>query len=403
MNKYWAIDPKVLREYRKFKSEHAAIDQVAIVAFDKIRKAHNEDLDLTIVDGIAILPIRGSLGNRKSFFSFMFDGELDTYPSIIHMIQSADANPAVTEIRLLVDSPGGQLDGLFDLLDVIKATTTPIESIVESRADSAAYGIVSQTDKITASGEISEIGSIGIGASFFVDEEIIDITSTEAPNKWPDVTTPEGVAIEKAELDTFHEKFAKIIAEGRSAATGRVVTIDTVNNNFGRGGTMLAEAGRDAGMIDEIMPSPERVSNATFFENSGPSSSGFRSEKNKTIGCSMNKKELESQHPELFTSMLEEGRKAERDRVSALLETGKTCGQIEYAIKCVQEGSRITDDKVQGKFLGFRFNKKDQDKREADDIPPLNPPVHNADKIDEDALAESFAKKQAKKYGVKSD
>lgn len=394
MKKFWAMEPTALAAYRKFRAQITAKDSAQLETYLKKLQEFSSG-DLTIVDGVAVIPIRGILSNRESFFSFLYDGYLDTYPSIIKMIQSAEADPEVKQIQLRIDSPGGRLDGLFNLLDVIKSASKPIEALIENRADSAAYGIVSQADKITASSEISEVGSIGIGTSFFVDEEIIDITSSDAPKKWPDVTTAEGVNIVKAELDEAHVKFAGIIAEGRAAATSKKVTPDTVNSNFGQGGTMLAEAGLSAGMIDEIIPPPERTSNASFFQNPVPASSGLHSEhtqeKNNIMELTL--KSLKDDYPEVHQAAI----KSEQDRVAALLKTGKSCGRMDYAIECVENGSRITDDLVQAEFLSARINKKDQENRADDDPAPVDPPDAGDKKPDEDALTKKYLERRKRR------
>jgi hypothetical protein len=324
----------------------------------------------------------------------MFDGELSTYPSIIHMIRSADDNPQVTQIQLRVNSPGGYLDGLFDLLNVIKSVSKPVESLIEVRADSAAYGIVSQTDRIIALSDMSEVGSVGVVTSFFVDEEIIDISSSDAPKKWPDVTTEKGVDVVRAELDEIHQKFVEIIADGRAAATGRRVTVADVNSNFGQGGTMLAEAGLSAGMIDEIIPAPERVSNADFFQNntgSAPSSSrsGKIEPRNK-----MDLKELKEKYPEVYKAVI----KTERDETAALLKMGKTCGKMDYAVECVEQGKRLGNPLVQAEFLSARINKNDADTRDGDNPPDLNPPPDNAEKFDEADFTKKYLEKRKRRH-----
>ncbi len=384
-----------VKKYRLLKKQINIIDAAQTEAYFK--KLQNPDSnDLTIVDGTAVIPIRGSLSNRHSFFSFLFDGELDTYPSIISMLRSADANPDVTQIQLRVDSPGGRLDGLFDLLNTIKSVSKPIEALVEGRADSAAYGIVSQADKIIANSEMSEIGSIGVGTSFWVDKEMVDITSSDAPNKWPDVSTEKGVKVVKKELDKIHEKFAEIIAEGRSVATGKKITAKIVNAKFGQGGTMLADAGLDAGMVDEIIPPPERVSNAAFFNNSEPAPSGLRSGTNKTEK-KMDIKEFKSKYPDVYQAAAQAGRDEEREEISALLKMGKSSGKIDYAIECIKKGKKLSQPTVQAEFLSAQLNKNDVDNRNDDDPDEITSPDTIDDKAAEAALVKGYLARRKEK------
>ena len=55
-------------------------------------------------------------------------------------------------------------------------------------AASAAFALAAQTDEIDAANGATRFGSIGILATFNVSENIIEIASTKAPKKNPDVT-----------------------------------------------------------------------------------------------------------------------------------------------------------------------------------------------------------------------
>lgn len=386
---FWAMERKALADFRKFK-ENNPLSKVSD-AFKEFEKKLETQVanDFLIVDGVAIISIRGHLGNWPSFWGYLSDGGIDSYPLIIEKLGLAEANDTVTQIRLMVDTPGGQLDGLFPLLDAIKSTKKPIEAVIGARADSAGYGIVSQTDRIIASGIISEVGSVGVGTTFFVDEDFVDITSSDAPNKWPDVTTDAGVDVVRGELDEIHEKFVKYISEGRSAATGRNITVDIVNQDFGRGGTMLAEAGLAAGMIDEIIPAPERVSNADFFANSEPSSPGTANKTDSRVK-KMDKNKLLREYPDLHAEMVTEGVLQERERVEALLDTGRECGKLDDAIEFVKNGDCLTQPKVQAKFLSARINNQDQQNRLDDNPEDVETPDTDDDTEYEEAKLQKF-------------
>lgn len=387
--KYWAMERDALAKFRDFMEKNPISGLSAEIRdFDKKLESMNAS-DFRIIDKVAIISISGHLANRPTFWGFLLDGNIATYPLIIEKLGLAEANSEVTQIRLLVDTPGGELDGLFDLLDALKAVSKPLEAIVGARADSAGYGIVSQVDKIIAAGEISEMGSVGVGTTFFVDEDFVDITSSDAPNKWPDVTTEAGVNVIRSELDEIHAKFVHYISEGRSAATGRNITPDIVNSDFGRGGTMLAEAGLAAGMLDEIQPSPARISNADFFENSDSSSSGTAAKTIKKI-TKMDKITLQREHPETYAEIMQLGAAQEKERVEALLETGSECGKLDKAIEFVKNGACITQPKTQAAFLSARINNKDVENRAGDDPPPVTPPDPKDKKEDEETLTARY-------------
>ena len=393
MTKYWAIEPSFLAKYREFKKKVKISSTLADEYLEKIKSLETDEL--IIVEEVAVIDIVGSLSDRSDFYSWLFDRTVYGYRGIIEKLNTAESDPRVARVQLRVNSPGGRLDGLFNLLYRIQSFSKPIESLVGPRADSAAYGIVSQTDKIIAENEMSEVGSVGVGTSFFIDEEIIDITSTAAPDKWPDVTKSAGVAVVRSELDEIHEKFASIIAAGRSAATGKSITADTVNINFGKGGTMLAASGLKSDMVDEVLESPQRVSNAYFFtqatdlkslESVKPEANAYSVKtftKSKDKKSNMDIKTLKNEHSDVYEAAFKEGAENEKSRVAGLMVAGKASGKMDYAVECVEKGLRITDDVVFATFKTAEITKESVDDRGKDDPKDLKTPPDASAKEDE--------------------
>jgi protease-4 len=112
--------------------------------------------DTNIPEGsVAIIPIRSEIlkydqpcGPRGS-------------QSILNDVKSADQNPNIKSILLVVDSPGGQVTGTDLLAEAICNSATPVVAYIEGMAASAAYWIISGASKIIASSDLDRIGSIG--------------------------------------------------------------------------------------------------------------------------------------------------------------------------------------------------------------------------------------------------
>lgn len=81
--------------------------------------------------------------------------------TIARIIGEADAAENISGIVLVLDSPGGSVDGTETLANAIKNTSTPIVSHVDFMAASACYWVASQADSIVMGGETSMVGSIG--------------------------------------------------------------------------------------------------------------------------------------------------------------------------------------------------------------------------------------------------
>src|SRR5690606_11582902 len=164
----------------------------------------------------------------------------------------ARTDDSIKRVVFYVDSPGGQVHGLFDTLAAIESFPKPMVSRC-AYACSAAYAIPAMAGKIEAINPAVSVGSVGVVASYFVDDGVIDITSTEAPDKRPDVSTEEGQAVIRKHLDALHELFVDAIARGRTHATGREFTVDDVNANFGRGAVVLGKEAKRRGMVDMVL------------------------------------------------------------------------------------------------------------------------------------------------------
>lgn len=308
---------------------------------------------LTIAGDQAEIMIKGILTPQPSFMAMLFGGGNATYPEIVAAIQQAEQNESVRAITLAVDSPGGHFDGLFDVLAAVQAAKKPVTAVVHGLAASAAYAIVCQADRIEARNRASRVGSIGVAVSFTVFDEDIDITSTAAPKKRPDVRTEEGKAMVVEELDALHEIFADSIAEGRG------VTVAKVNAEFGQGATLLAGEALKRGMIDAIAETPLRVVDNT-------NSTTARSGGNIPETGYMDLKTLQAQHPDVYAAAVQAGTDQERDRVTAHLIMGEKSGAMETAAKAIKDGVGMTST-LQATYLTAGMNRTDVSTRQEDD------------------------------------
>lgn len=70
-------------------------------------------------DGIAIVPVIGTLVARSGYLGAA--SGLTAYSDIAESIEAAATDPGIRAILLDVDSSGGEVGGLFDLVDHIQA------------------------------------------------------------------------------------------------------------------------------------------------------------------------------------------------------------------------------------------------------------------------------------------
>ena len=116
-------------------------------------------------DGIAIVPVVGTLVARSGYLGAA--SGLTAYSDIADTIEAAATDPGIRAILLDVDSPGGEVGGLFDLVDHIQAIRSqcgkPIWAVADEAALSAAYAIACTADRLYVT-QTGEVGSIGVVA-----------------------------------------------------------------------------------------------------------------------------------------------------------------------------------------------------------------------------------------------
>lgn len=390
------------KQREEFAAARAARPKLAATLPGARPMASSDPENYAVVGSVAQICVEGVLSEEPDFWAWLFGMDGTTYEDIRDAFALAASDPLVKSVVLAVSSPGGYTDGLFETLAAIEAFGKPI-TVQASQACSAAYALAAMAGPITALGPASEFGSIGVACSFAfdADTEIVDVTSSAAPNKRPDPRTPEGKAVIVEYLDAIHEIFADAIARGRSSATGKTYTVDQVNADFGRGSTMLADAAKSAGLIDKMPRAAKRggssasdetaadidaapvipiraakttapvATDAAPAQPSQPRSTGQEKPKVKP----MTEEELLAQHPQLHAAVLAKGaasgQATERKRVashfkSAKIHGGKIAGAVEVAVKHIETGASIQDDDVYVEYQEAGAAHRETANRQAD-------------------------------------
>ena len=328
-------------------------DQLA--TFNAQFQAADTSRVMSVAGNSAEIHVKGVLTNAPDIFAMWFGGGNTTYPEIISALAEADANPDVDQIVMRFDSGGGSINGMFDAIAAMQTTKKHIKAVVGGVAASAAYGLASQADELVAHNRASMVGSIGVVVDAFVDPDRISITSSNAPDKRPDLTTAEGKAVVVAQLDAIAELLDEAVAEGRSTTVGKV------NANFGQGATLLADEAIKRGMIDSISKTALQSVKTT---NSTTAIGGDQPE-----ATEMDLNKLKADHPGVYAAAVQigadQGATQEHDRVSAHLTMGNASGDMKTALKAVEDGSAMTAT-LQAQYMAAGMNRKDIENRQED-------------------------------------
>lgn len=225
--------------------------------------------NVSIRDGVAIIPITGPIFRYHSWLYYFFGGT--SVGLLARDFNAALNDPRVHSIIFEVNSPGGEVTGINELARMIFAARgrKPMTARVGGMCCSAAYWIASACGDIVID-ETAQLGSIGVYASF-IDTKKFDakygfrefkIISDDSPDKCPDPASPAGEKLIKARLNALCDVFIASVAEFRD------VTPEKVRADFGKGDVRVGEHAIEAGLADGFGSLEETI--AALAEAHGP-------------------------------------------------------------------------------------------------------------------------------------
>jgi signal peptide peptidase SppA len=179
---------------------------------------------------VAYIPIYGVLTQRSSWDWF---SQSTGYDAIRFAFLTAITDPDVAGVLLDIDSPGGEVCGCFDLVDLIYAArgTKPIVASLNESAYSAGYAIASAADKIfmPRTGGIGSVGCIMLHLDMSNFLENMGVTPTiiqygERKSDGTDVAPLNKTARDRfqADIDAMGELFVNTVARNRNMKASAV-------------------------------------------------------------------------------------------------------------------------------------------------------------------------------------
>jgi signal peptide peptidase SppA len=229
---------------------------------------------MRVENGVAILPIVGSLVNRGAWIGA--SSGLVSYEGIAAQLREAEADPEVWAVILDIDSPGGEATGMFATARLVSAVNKvkPVAAFVNDVAASAAYGIASAASQIIVS-TTSMVGSIGVVLTHLdrsgeLEERGVKPTLIHAGahkvDGHPFGPLSDAVRADlQAEVLKIYDQFVGLVAEGRASR----MTEQTIRATEAR--TYLGADAIDQGLADR-MASLDEVIAALSQSPSGASS-----------------------------------------------------------------------------------------------------------------------------------
>lgn len=217
-----------------------------------------DDREYRVVDGIAHVPIYGSLVQRSRFLRPMSGAT--GYTAIDAQLRLAREDADVRAIVLDIDSGGGEVAGAFQAAASIAsaAREKPVVAMANERALSAAFLLASGATRIVAPPG-GDVGSIGVIAVMLDMSKAIErkgirahvIRAGDRKARGNEIEGPDERSLERvqASVNDIRARFAAFVADARG------ITLDAVLGTEAE--SLSAEEGLELGLVDEIITSTD--------------------------------------------------------------------------------------------------------------------------------------------------
>jgi capsid assembly protease len=225
------------------------------------------DMGYDLVGGVAVIQVEGTLV-QKNYCMRPYSG-MTGYDGIRQAFFNALRDGEVKAIALEIDSPGGEVAGCFDLVDLIysKRGEKPVWAILSECAYSAAYAIASAAEFVTVprTGGAGSVGCIMLHANFSralkdagVKVTLIKHGDRKADGNEYEPLSKEAFARAQADIDAMGELFIETIARNRGLKPAAVRATQAA--------TYLGAQCLDAGFADAVMAPEEEAFPALLAE-----------------------------------------------------------------------------------------------------------------------------------------
>lgn len=224
---------------------------LTMMALYGVNNGFEDNKPFAFANSIAYIPITGVLLNRYLWATSYATG----YNAIRGMHSAALADPDVKGIVFDVDTPGGMVQGCFELGDEIYAArgVKPNFAMVDANCFSAGYALASAASRIVAV-RSAGVGSIGVVATHISYEKALKNEGVEVSlifagdhkvdgNPYESLT-PEARKARQDEVNTLYGQFVATVARNRK------IEDKAVRKTEARG--YFAEEAMDLGLIDAI-------------------------------------------------------------------------------------------------------------------------------------------------------
>jgi len=253
--KPWVMKEEVVNVMREILDRHLRGEKLPEGEVVQITAGKSTPPDYEVINGTARIPVYGIISKRASLIQRISSPGTSTL-EIERDLKAALEDPQVRDIVLDIDSPGGGVDGVLELSDMIYACRGKKKIVAYANGDmcSAAYWIGSAAEKIYAS-RGSDVGSIGVYSAVYdysvanhnagVKTEVIKAGKNKAAGHPDKPLTPEDRQVIQKRIDHIYDLFVEAVARNRGISADDVLEVAT-------GDVFIGQEALDVGLVDGI-------------------------------------------------------------------------------------------------------------------------------------------------------
>ncbi len=252
---HWAMEARALEAFMlKLAAIDPTPDQVAAFGRSDSEQARKSRMEIS--NGVASVPVTGVLVKKVPWYFSFFGIDATAYGEIEADVARALADDSVTSIRLMVDSPGGQVAGVKEASDAIAAARAlkPVSAHIDDIGASGAYWLASQAGKVSASPN-ALVGSIGVYSAYVDSSKAAENEGykvhvvSSGPHKGMGVPgspiTADQLAAMQQVIDGMAANFVQDVARGRGRGADQVT-------KWADGRVWISREALQNGLIDSV-------------------------------------------------------------------------------------------------------------------------------------------------------
>jgi signal peptide peptidase SppA len=247
----WAMEPSAFERLRELVS-NSSPERLAAASAQSAAGGSHPGYENR--GGVAVIQFAGAVAKRHNLWSSLFGGRAVTTETRA-AVDAAVADPSVDSILMVIDSPGGTVDGVGDLADTVAAAnkTKPVCAYAEDMCASAAYWIGSQASRFVGNPTAS-VGSIGVFAAvpdvsrlvknLGIEMNVVKSVSGKGGGTMGAPVTDAQLAEVQRMVNSIHSEFVAAVSRGRGRDMSAVAD----------GRVYMGQDAVDLGLIDAVEP-----------------------------------------------------------------------------------------------------------------------------------------------------